>query len=124
VVGFYLNTKVGGEAGMNEVVPKAGSPNEIEQLAEELSLRDLRVTLAPDCNNELMLEVINARLDFTGAAVRAGRVYWRDGAFWWSRLAEPQRLPDMTSAVERITASLRWSWQYSALVPPAPPDDS
>ena len=58
-------------------------------------MRDLRVTLAPDGNNELVLEVINSRLDLMGA-VRAGRVYWRDGAFWWSRLAEPERLPDVT----------------------------
>ena len=75
---------------MKEVVSKAGGPSQIEALADELSLRDLHVTLAPDGNNELMLEVVNARLDFMGAAVRAGQVYWRDGAFWWSRLAEPE----------------------------------
>ncbi len=109
---------------MSEVEPEADGLSEIEQLSDELSRRDLHVTLAPDGNNDLMLEVINSRLDFTGAAVRAGRVYWRDGAFWWSRLAEPERLPNITSAVERITASLRWSWQDSALAPPAPPGDS
>ena len=108
---------------MNGGMSKAESPHEIELLAAELSLRDLRVTLAPDGNNELVLEVINSRLNLMGA-VRAGRVYWRDGAFWWSRLAEPERLPDITSAVERITASLRWSCQYSALTPPLQPDDS
>jgi len=108
---------------MKGVVSRAGGPSEIEQLADELSLRDLRVTLAPDGNNELVLEVINSRLNLIGA-VRAGRVYWRDGAFWWSRLAEPERLPDITSAVERITASLRWSCQYSALAPPLQPEDS
>ena len=107
---------------MKDAVSKAGGPNEIEQLADELSLRDLRVTLAPDGNNELVLEVINSRLNLIGAV--RGRVYWRDGAFWWSRLAEPERLPDITSAVERITASLRWSCQYSALVPPLQSDDS
>lgn len=102
---------------MKEVVPEAGGPSQIEALADELSLRDLRVTLAPDGNNELILEVVNSRLDFMGAAVRAGQVYWRDGAFWWSRLAELERLPDITSAIERITASLRWwSRQHSALV--------
>lgn len=110
---------------MKVVVSKAHVPSEIEQLADELSLRDLHVTLAPDGNNELVLEVINFRPDSMGAAVRAGRVYWRDGAFWWSRLAEPERLPDITSAVERITASLRWwSRQHSALVPPLQLDDS
>ena len=108
---------------MKGVASRAGGPSEIEQLADELSLRDLRVTLAPDGNNELVLEVINSRLNLIGA-VRAGRVYWRDGAFWWSRLAEPERLPDITSAVERITASLRWSGQYPALAPPLQPDDS
>jgi hypothetical protein len=108
---------------MKNVESKAGGPCEIEQLADELSLRDLHITLAPDGNNELVLEVINSRLDLMGA-VRAGRVYWRDGAFWWSRLGEPERLPDITKAVERITASLRWSHQYSAMVPPLEPDDS
>src|SRR5579863_7850457 len=102
---------------------KAGGPSEIEQLADELSFRDLNVTLAPDGNNELVLEVMNSRLDSMGAAVRAGRVYWRDGAFWWSRLAEPERLPDITTAVDRITASLRWwSRQHSAQVPPLQPN--
>ena len=86
-------------------------------------MRDLRVTLAPDGNDELVLEVINSRLSLMGA-VRAGRVYWRDGAFWWSRLAEPERLPDITSAIERITASLRWSCQYSVLAPPLQAYDS
>src|SRR5579859_5339935 len=109
---------------MGNVVPNAGGRSEIELLADHLSLRDLHVTLAPDHNNELMLEVINSRLDFMGSAVRAGRVYWRDGAFWWTRLAEPERLPDIASAVERITASLRWWCQYSALLPPLAPDDS
>jgi len=108
---------------MKNVESKAGGPCEIEQLADELSLRDLHITLAPDGNNELVLEVINSRLDLMGA-VRAGRVYWRDGAFWWSRLGEPERLPDITKAVERITASLRWSHQYPSLVPPLEPDDS
>jgi hypothetical protein len=101
---------------MKGAVTKA-DPSKIERLADELSLRDLHVTLAPDGNNELVLEVINSRLDLMGA-VRAGRVCWRDGAFWWSRLGEPERLPDITSAVERITASLRWSWRHSGLVPP------
>ena len=109
---------------MRNVAYQTGGLSEIEQLADELSLRDLHVTLAPDGNNELMLEVINSRLDFMGSAVRAGRVYWRDGAFWWTRLAEPERLPDIASAVERITASLRWWCQYSALLPPLAPDDS
>ena len=103
---------------MKEVVSKAGGPSQIEALADELSLRDLHVTLAPDGNNELILEVVNARLDFMGAAVRAGQVYWRDGAFWWSRLAEPEFLPDIASAVERITASLQWWNQYAASMPP------
>jgi hypothetical protein len=110
---------------MKVVISKADGPSEIEKLADELSLRDLHVTLAPDGNNELVLEVINFRLNSMGAAVREGRVYWRDGAFWWSRLAEPERLPDITSAVERITASLRWwSRQHSALAPPLQLDDS
>ena len=108
---------------MTDPVPRAGETGDLEQLAEELSRRDLRVTLAPDSGNELVLEVINSRLNLIGA-VRAGRVYWRDGAFWWSRLAELERLPDITSAVERITASLRWSCQYSALAPPLQPEDS
>jgi hypothetical protein len=102
---------------MKVVVSKADGPSEIEQLGDELSLRDLHVTLAPDSNNELVLEVINFRRGYIGAAAHAGRVYWRDGAFWWSRLAELERLPDITSAIERITASLRWwSRQHSALV--------
>jgi hypothetical protein len=109
---------------MNDVLAKAGSASEIEELADKLSLRDLHVTLAPDGNNELILEVIDFRLDSTGPAIRAGRVYWRDGVFWWSRLAGPERLPDIASAVERITASLRWSRQYPALVPSVQPDDS
>src|SRR5579863_2512187 len=77
---------------MKGAVTKA-DPSKIERLADELSLRDLHVTLAPDGNNELVLEVINSRLDLMGA-VRAGRVCWRDGAFWWSRLGEPERLPE------------------------------
>jgi hypothetical protein len=102
---------------MKFVVSKADGPSEIEQLGDELSLRDLHVTLAPDSNNELVLEVINFRRGYIGAAAHAGRVYWRDGAFWWSRLAELERLPDISSAIERITASLRWwSRQHSALV--------
>jgi hypothetical protein len=109
---------------MKEAVSKAGGPSQIEALADELSLRDLHVTLAPDFNNELMLEVVNSRLDFMGAAVRAGQVYWRDGAFWWSRLAEPELLPDIASAVERITASLRWWNQHAASMPPLQPGDS
>ena len=103
---------------MTDLVPRAGSPSDLEQLADELSLRDLRVTLAPDSSNELMLEVINSRPESVGVAVRAGRVYWRDGAFWWSRLAEPERLQDIARAVDRITASLHWSRQYRALAPP------
>lgn len=105
---------------MTDFAPKAGGSDDLEQLADELSLRDLHVTLAPDSSNELTLEVINSRLDSMGAAVRAGRVYWREGAFWWLRLAEPERLPDITRAVERITASLQWSRQYPALAPPGP----
>jgi hypothetical protein len=103
---------------MKMVISKADGPSEIEQLGDELSLRDLHVTLAPDSNDELVLEVSSFRRSHLGAAVRAGRVYWRDGAFWWSRLAELERLPDITSAIERITASLHWwSRQHSALVP-------
>ena len=98
--------------------PENGIPDELEQLAHELSCCDLHVTLAPDSNNEFVLEVINSRLDFMGAAIRAGYVYWRDGAFWWSRLVELERLPDIANAVERITASLQWSGQYSAPAPP------
>jgi hypothetical protein len=109
---------------MKEVVSKAGAPSQIEALADELCLRDLHVTLAPDFNNELMLEVVNSRLDFRGAAVRAGQVYWRDGAFWWSRLAEPEWLPDIASAVERITASLRWWNQSGASTPPLQSGDT
>jgi hypothetical protein len=110
---------------MKNVLPEAGCPSEIEQLADKLSLRDLHVTLAPDGSNELILEVINFRLNSAGApTLRAGRVSWRDGAFWWSRLADPERLPDLTTAVDRITASLRWSRQYSALTLPVQPDDS
>lgn len=105
---------------MTDPVPRAGETGDLEQLAEELSRRDLRVTLAPDSGNELVLEVINSRPDFMGAAVRAGRVYWHDGAFWWSCLAEPERLPDVARAVERITTSLRWARQYAALQPPDP----
>lgn len=101
-----------------DIEPKTGIPGELEQLAHELSCRDLHVTLAPDSNNELVLEVISFRLDSMGAAIRAGHVCWRDGAFWWSRLAELERLPDITNAVECITASLHWSDQYSAPVPP------
>ena len=110
---------------MKNVLPKAGCPSEIEQLADKLSLRDLHVTLAPDGNNELILEVINFRLNSAGApTLRAGRVSWRDGAFWWSRLADPERLPDLISAVERITASLRWWNQHAASMPPLQPGDS
>jgi hypothetical protein len=105
---------------MTDPVPRAGETGDLEQLAEELSLRDLRVTLAPDSGNELVLEVINSRPDFMGAAVRAGRVYWHDGAFWWSCLAEPERLPDVARAVERITTSLQWARQYPALQPADP----
>jgi hypothetical protein len=101
-----------------DIGPKTGSPGELEQLAHELSCRDLHVTLAPDSSNEFVLEVINSGLDSMGAAVRGGHVYWRDGAFWWSRLVELERLPDITNAVERITASLQWSGQYSAPAPP------
>lgn len=110
---------------MTDLVPRTGSPGDLEQLADELSVRDLHVTLAPDSRNELMLEVINSRLDSMGAAVRAGRVYWRYGAFWWSRLAELERLPDIAHAVEHITASLQWSRQYPALgLPVQTPDSS
>ena len=122
---------------MTDPVPRAGETGDLEQLAEELSLRDLRVTLAPDSGNEFVLEVINSRPDFMGAAVRTGRVYWHDGAFWWSCLAEPERLPDVARAVwsclaeperlpdvaravERITTSLQWARQYPALQPPDP----
>ena len=105
--------------------PNADNPGKLEQLAQKLYRRELHVKLAPDSNNELMLEVIYSRLDSAGAAVRAGHVYWRDGAFWWSRLAEPERLPDITRAAERISAALQRSHQYLALVPaPRTPDNS
>ena len=54
---------------MKKIVSEAGGPSQIEALADELSLRDLHVTLAPDFNNELMLEVVNSRLDCTGGAI-------------------------------------------------------
>lgn len=92
---------------MAHPILKAGTTGDLEQLAEELSLRDLRVTLAPDSANDFGLEVINSWPDSMGTVGRAGRVYWYLGAFWWSCLAEPERLLDVADAVERIAASLQ-----------------
>jgi hypothetical protein len=103
---------------MNDVVPKPGSIGELEKLALELSRHDLRVTLAPDSNSEFVLEVISSRQDSMSAAISAGHVYWHSGAYWWSRLAELERLPDIAGAVEHITASLQRSRQYPDLARP------
>lgn len=103
---------------MNDAVPKRGSAGELERLALQLAHRDLRVRLAPDGNCEFMLEVISSRQDAMSAAVSAGHVYWHSGAYWWSRLAELERLPDVAHAVEHITASLQRSRQYPAFACP------
>jgi hypothetical protein len=93
---------------MGDVGDEAGraATAELESLHSALSRRGFRVTLGPDRNEEPCLEVMRPGLDGIGAVVSGGRVYWHDGAFWWSHMAEPERLEGTGRAVERITATL------------------
>lgn len=89
---------------------------ELERLADQLSLRDIKTILGPGPDGEYCLEVINLRPAGAQPAPRTGKIWWRNGSFWWSGIEEMPGSGDLARAMEFVLTALRWS--RDALSPP------
>lgn len=112
-------------SAMQREEPEGDRASELEQLGEELSRRGIhgmRTVLAPDRDDEPVLDVIRSRPAGVGLSVGGMRVRWQDGSFWWSwPAAGAEQIAgdgDVGGAADSIISALQWSRQ--ALNLPAP----
>lgn len=107
---------------------------ELEQLADKLSERDIKTILAPGPDGAYCLEVINLHPAGVHATRTAGRVWYRNGSFWWAGLEEVPGSGDLARAIDFVCTALRWSRELltspqphgegAGLTAPAAPDDT
>ena len=96
------------------------SRRELEQLGEELSRRrGMHVSLAPDGDDQPVLEVVSD----LPRSPRGTRISWRDGSFWLSTL---EQVPggDIRQAADWIAAALGWSRQLGLIPPRGAPGET